>query len=160
MKTVLRQVVIAALLLVSASAASAAATVTYAQPDRFSDVPFTPWERERLLKELSEHFDKLAARLPAGQELSVEVLDVDLAGQTWPTRMSGRDIRVMNGRADWPSIKLRYTISQAGQVVTSGEENIRNMSYMQGSNRYYSNDALRYEKKMLDDWFRERIATR
>ncbi len=160
MKTVLRQVVIAALLLVSASAASAAATVTFAQPDRFSDVPFTSWERERILKDLSEHFDKLAARLPAGQELSVEVLDVDLAGQTWPTRMSGRDIRIMNGRADWPSIKLRYTVTQGGQVVRSGEENIRNMSYMQGSNRYYSNDALRYEKKMLDDWFRERLATR
>ena len=160
MKSVLRPAALAGLFLLTAGAASAAATVTYAQPDRFSDVPFTPWEREQILKDLSAHFDKLAAGMPAGQELSVEVLDVDLAGQTWPARWSGHDIRVMNGRADWPSIKLRYAITQGGQVVRSGEDDIRNMSYMQGVNRYYGGDALRYEKQMLDKWFRERIAAR
>ena len=163
MKSVLRQAAVAsvaAVLLGAASAASAAASVSYAQPDRFSDVPFTPWEREQILKDLTGHFNKLAARLPAGQELSVEVLDVDLAGQTWPTRWSGRDMRIMTGRADWPSIKLRYAITEGGQVVRSGEDELRNMSYMQGVNRYYGSDALRYEKQMLDQWFRERIAVR
>ena len=163
MRSVLRQAAaasVAAVLLASAGGASAAATVSYAQPDRFSDVPFTPWEREQILKDLTGHFNKLAARLPAGQALSVEVLDVDLAGQTWPMGWSGRDIRIMNGRADWPSIKLRYGITENGQVVRSGEDDIRNMGYLQGVNRYDGTDALRYEKQMLDQWFRERIATR
>lgn len=111
-----------------------------------------------MLTGLTEHFNKLAARLPAGQDLNVEVLDVDLAGQTWPTLMSAQDLRIMNGRADWPRMSMRYTITQGGQVVRSGEENLSDMGYMNRINRYYGGDALRYEKQMLDDWFKTRIA--
>ena len=28
------------------------------------------------------------------------------------------------------------------------------MSYLQHINRYSNNDALRYEKRMIDDWFK------
>ena len=158
MNSMIRQAALAALLALGAGAASAAATVSYAQPERFSDVPFAPWERERVLTGLTEHFNKLAARLPAGQDLNVEVLDVDLAGQTWPTLMSAQDLRIMNGRADWPRMSMRYTITQGGQVVRRGEENLSDMGYMNRINRYYGGDALRYEKQMLDDWFKTRIA--
>lgn len=151
---------LAALLLAGANGAMAAATVTYTQPEQFSDVPFASWERERVLEDLSKHFDKLAARLPAGQELHVEVLDLDLAGQTWPGRWFHHDLRVMNGRADWPHLEMRYTITQGGQVISSGEEKLSDMSYLHRHNRYYNGDALRYEKRMLDDWFKDRIADR
>lgn len=160
MTSLIRQAALAGLCLLSAGSAMAGANVTFAQPDRFSDVPFAPWERERVLKDLTAHFNRLAATLPPGQELSVEVLDVDLAGRTWPGRWSNPDLRVMNGRADWPHLKLRYTITQGGQVLSSGEDNLSNMSYLHRHNRYYNGDALRYEKQMLDDWFKERIAVR
>ncbi|MBC7453348.1 MAG: DUF3016 domain-containing protein [Massilia sp.] len=160
MKSMIRQAALAAVLALGAGGASAAATVSYAQPERFSDVPFAPWERERVLAGLTEHFNKLAARLPPGQDLSVEVLDLDLAGEIWPTRLSAQDLRIMNGRADWPRLSMRYSITQGGQVVSSGEENLSDMGYMNRINRYFGGDALRYEKQMLDDWFKTRIAAR
>lgn len=160
MKSMIRQAALAAVLALGGGGASAAATVNYVQPERFSDVPFAPWERERVLAGLTEHFNKLATRLPAGQDLSVEVLDIDLAGEMWPTRLSAQDLRIMTGRADWPRLSMRYTITQGGQLVRGGEENLSDMGYMNRINRYFGGDALRYEKQMLDDWFKTRIAAR
>ncbi|MDQ1924871.1 DUF3016 domain-containing protein [Massilia pseudoviolaceinigra] len=144
----------------AATAGTAVATVTYAEPDRFTDVPFTPWERERVLKQLTAHFDKLAASLPPGQEFKVEVLDLDLAGQTKPNFRGGQDLRVMNGGADWPHIHLRYSISEGGKVLKSGEEKLSNMQYLHRMNSYGNNELLRYEKQMLDDWFKQTVAAR
>ena len=160
MTHLIRHAALAALLALAAGGASAAATVTYVQPERFSDIPFAHHDRERVLDSMTDHFNKLAARLPAGQDLNVEVLDIDLAGQSLPSRMSAQDLRVMNGGADWPRIKLRYSITQGGQVVRSGEENLRDMTYLDHPNRFNGSDLLRYEKKMLDDWFKERLAVR
>ena len=160
MNPVFRQAALGALLFAAAAGASAGATVTFVHPEKFTDVPFASWERERVLKDLQQHFDKLAAKLPAGQELNVEVTDIDLAGETWPARLHGQDIRIMNGGADWPRIALRYTITQGGQVVKSGQENLADMAYQQHMTRYGGDDGLRYEKRLLDNWFRERIAAK
>ncbi|MDM5179656.1 DUF3016 domain-containing protein [Massilia sp. DJPM01] len=164
MTTVLTKVLqagaLAALMALPASAATAAASVSYAEPDRFTDVPFAPWERERVLKQLTDHFDKLAASLPPGQELKVEVLDLDLAGQVKPNFRGGQDLRVMNGGADWPHIHFRYSIAEGGKVIKSGEEKLSNMQYLNRMNQYGNNELLRYEKQMLDDWFKQTLAAR
>ncbi|MES2015282.1 MAG: DUF3016 domain-containing protein [Pseudomonadota bacterium] len=160
MNTPLRQGALAALLLLSAATAMAGAQVTFVNPEHFSDVPMADRERERVLKDLQLHFDKLAATLPAGQQLKVEVTDIDLAGQTWPTRLHGRDIRVLNGRADWPHMTLRYTITQGDQVVKSGDSKLSDMDYQHSPSHYANTDTLRYEKNMLDQWFRTLIAVR
>ncbi|HEX8609787.1 MAG TPA: DUF3016 domain-containing protein [Telluria sp.] len=164
MKTVLTRIVqasaLAAVMALPASVATAAASVSYVEPDRFTDVPFTPWERERVLKQLTAHFDKLAASLPPGQEFKVEVLDVDLAGQTKPNFRGGQDLRVMNGGADWPHIHLRYSITEGGKVIKSGEEKLSNMQYLDRMNHYGNTELLRYEKQMLDDWFKKAVAAR
>jgi Protein of unknown function (DUF3016) len=78
--------VVAALALLAAGAAQAVGRVEvrYVQPERFSDAGFGAVERERTLKVLSQHFDRLAQRLPDGQLLQVEVTDVDLAGEVDP----------------------------------------------------------------------------
>ena len=159
MKLPIRQAAMAGLLALTAGAAFAGATVTYVQPERFSDIPFSHADRERVLADMTSHFNKLATKLPAGQELTVEVLDIDLAGDTWPTHMA-HDLRILNGRADWPRMQLRYTITAGGQVVRSGEEHLSDMSYLHQANRIDRQDSLRYEKKMLDDWFKERFAAR
>lgn len=158
MNTLIRHSALAALLLATAVSASAGATVTFVQPEKFSDVPFTTWDRERVLKDLQLHFDKLAAKLPAGQQLNVEVTDIDLAGETWPARFHGQDIRIMKGGADWPRMSLRYTITQGDQVIKSGQEDLADMAYQNTLTRHGSDDALRYEKRMLDNWFRDRVA--
>lgn len=154
MKTLIRQMAFAGLCLLSATSAFAAeVTVHYVQPDKYADMPFQPWEREDVMKQLTDHFNRLGKRLPADQTLSIDVLDIDLAGRIIPNVRSGRDIRVMKGEADWPHMRLRYSLQQGGNVLASGNADISDMAYMQHLNRYSDGDPLRYEKQMLDDWF-------
>ncbi|PHV05683.1 hypothetical protein CSQ96_19835 [Janthinobacterium sp. BJB412] len=143
--------------LLAGAGARADVNVQYVEPERFSDVPFSPVERERVLKQLSAHLAKLGRQLPAGQTLKVEVLDVDLAGRMYPRR-GGDEIRVMNGGADWPHLHLRYTLEAGGQVLRSGDDELSNMNYQDRINRYGGDDALRYERQMLDEWFAKRFA--
>lgn len=134
--------------------AIATVTVTFTQPEGYTDMPFASWDRERVMKELQNHFDKLGAKLPQGQDLKVEVLDIDLAGRIEPQSRFGNDIRVLKGRADWPTISLRYSVESQGKVLGSGEARIDDKSYLDHFNRYSANEPLRYEKRMLDEWFK------
>ena len=141
-------------LTLGAGAANAAVTVNFTQPDRYVDMPFAPWEKERVMKDLQEHFNKLGGQLPAGQDLKVDVVDIDLAGRLEPNARFGQEIRVLKGRADWPTIALRYSIESQGKVLSSGDVRIDDKSYLDHINRYSANESLRYEKRMLDDWFK------
>ncbi|WP_036172474.1 DUF3016 domain-containing protein [Massilia sp. 9096] len=157
MKTTLETLALAGLLALAAGGAAAATTVNYIQPDKFSDIPFTPWEREDALKHITDHFNKLGESLPPGQDLRIDVLDVDLAGREIPSARNGRDLRIMTGRADWPRMKLRYAVEQGGQVIKSGESQIQDMDYQNHLNQYFDSDPFRYEKQMMDDWFVKNI---
>ncbi|MYM40993.1 DUF3016 domain-containing protein [Duganella qianjiadongensis] len=150
------RILLAAALLAS-GAAAAQVSVSYVKPEDYADVPRNAIERERVLKDFSNYFDSWNARLPAGQSLKIEVLDIDLAGRMWPRRNGGEDIRVLNDGADWPRMRLHYTLEQNGQTLRSGDEQLSNMSYMQRINRYWETDTLRYEKQMLDEWFDKTI---
>ena len=151
---------LAATLALPAAAAMAGATVTFVHPEQYMDMPFSAIDRDQILRELSDHFSKMAARLPAGQELSIEVLDVDLAGHLRPSARGGTDIRILKGGADWPRISLRYTLSEGGKVLATGQDDLSDMNYMYHHNRYFSSESLRYEKNMIDDWFDKRLAVR
>ena len=157
MKSLLQKMAVAGLFALAAGSAGAAVTVTYVQPDRFTDLPFTSWDREDTLKTLTEHFTKLGNSLPPGQDLRIEVLDIDLAGRAIPSARAGRDIRVLRGQADWPHIQLRYALEQNGQVVKSGEAELADMDYLNHVSRYFDGEPLRYEKQMIDDWFEKTI---
>lgn len=159
MKNVIRQLAMSGLLALAAGAASAEVTVNYVEPERFSDLPFASWERDAVLKDLTGHFAKLGAQLPPGQNLRVDVLDVDLAGREYPGGV--RDLRIVKSHgADWPRIDLRFAIEQNGQVLRSGEVQLRDMAFMDRINRHTDNASLRYEKRMIDDWFYSAIVPR
>lgn len=142
--------------LLASSAALAEVSVTYVKPDDYTDMPFSPVERERTLKDFSDYFATLNKKLPQGQTLKIEVLDIDLAGRLYPRR-AGDDIRVMTGGADWPRMHLRYTLEENGQVLRSGDDQISSMNYQWSRTSYFDSDAMRYEKQMLDDWFNKTI---
>lgn len=158
MNNVIRKVAVSGLLALAAGAASADVTVNYIQPERFSDLPFASWEREAVLKDLTGHFAKLGAQLPPGQNLRVDVLDVDLAGREYPGR-GPRDLRIVK-HIDWPRIDLRFVVEQDGQVLRSGEAQLRDMSFMDRISRYSDGDSLRHEKRMIEDWFYSSIIPR
>jgi hypothetical protein len=157
MKSRMQKMALAGLFALTAGSAGAAVTVTYIEPGRFTDIPFVTWEREDTLKELTEHFTKLGNSLPPGQDLRIEVLDVDLAGRAIPSARTGRDLRVLRGGADWPRIQLRFSLEQNGQVLKSGEAQLSDMAYLDHTLRYFDSEPLRYEKQMIDDWFEKTI---
>ena len=150
---------LAALLVLAATtgAAWAQVSVSYVKPDEFIDMPHGQIDRDRVLKEFTQYFATFDKKLPAGQQLKIEVLDIDLAGRLWPRRSGGEDIRIMNGGADWPHMKLRYTLEENGTVLRSGESDLSNMMYQQRATRLSDSDPMRYEKQMIDDWFEKTI---
>lgn len=132
------------------------AQVTYVQPEKFADIGFGSLDRERTLLSLSQHIEALGKRLPDGQTLRVEVLDVDLAGEVWPG--GARELRILRGRADWPHMTLRYAVLEGNRTVKSGEARLADMNYLFSPPRSTQNTDLPYEKRMLDNWFKEVIA--
>jgi len=136
-----------------AGSAHASAVVRFTQPEKYTDMPFAASDRQEVMIQLQKHFDKLAATLPAGQDLNIEVLDIDLAGRIEPSARAPRDLRILRGSADWPVITLKFSVEAQGKVLKSGEERIADQTYMLGFNHYNSSESLRYEKQMLDRWF-------
>lgn len=156
MKTALKSLVLASMALLSSGGALAGVTVNFVESDKFSDLPFSAWERKEVLDGLTEHFQKLSASLPAGVDLNVEILDIDMAGRIHHRRAN--EIRVLRGGADWPVMHLRYSLVQNGAVIASGDERLHDMMYLDNTrNRYSSGDPLRYEKRMIDEWFNKKI---
>jgi hypothetical protein len=153
MNLVNRQLALAGLMLVSAGAATAAVDVKYIEPEKFADVPFVRWQREQALDDIAAHFNKLGKALPPGQDVSIEVLDIDMAGRESPNE----HIRVLRGGADWPRMHLRYTLTRDGQVLRSGEAQLSDISYHDHISNYASDERLHYEKQMIDEWWQKTI---
>ena len=151
------QPLLAAALLGAALPTFAAGTVevSFIEPRQFSDAGTTAVETERNTRVLADELKRLSLRLPDGQQLRVEVLDVDLAGTVKLGRRG--DLRVLRGGADWPSLRLRYTLSAAGQPLLSGEESIADLDYLGSPPPVAYGASLPYEQRLLQRWFTERI---
>ena len=133
--------------------AGATVTVQFVAPERYSDMPQEQTERDRVLRLLQQHITELGAKLPADRNLKLEILDIDLAGRTQPSRRSTRDIRVVRDRADWPSMHVRYSLESGGNVLAHGDESVSDLNYRTPRADYRNDKELQYEKKMIDDWF-------
>jgi hypothetical protein len=141
-----------AMLLAASSAVAGPVEVT-ARPVRgHNDAGTTTWDAQSNLEVLSRYLKRLGQeQLPPGQSLRIELIDVDLAGTD-----IGMRGRVITGGADWPRIRLRYTLEVPGQPPRTGEELVQDMNYTRGLVGV-RNDPLHYEKRMLRAWFRERF---
>lgn len=145
-------VALGAVTLAAAAQAAGTVNVSFVQPDNFTDVKDRYLSKDRHLEALKRHLELAAAPYVAdGQTLKIEVLDVDLAGEVKP---SARDLRVLKGGADWPRIQLRYALESPGQAARSGEARVQDMAYLMHRAHLPSGDALAYERRMLDEWFK------
>jgi hypothetical protein len=135
----------------------AAVTVNFIKPDSYAEMPFSPQARETVLKDLRTHFTALGRDLPAGLDLTLDILDVSLAGRPAFSRRGAEDFRVLRGGADWPMMRLRYSLESNGKVIRSGEDRLSDMDYLHHAKFAPSETSLRYEKQMIDDWFRKNI---
>ncbi|MCU0969496.1 MAG: DUF3016 domain-containing protein [Rubrivivax sp.] len=155
MRTPIATMTIALALGASGGARAGTLDLSFVEPAAFADAGETAPDRERTQGVLGAHLQSLAARLPASQTLRLEVLDVDLAGRI--ERLAPRDVRVLDGGADWPRMHLRWTLVEAGRTVRQGDDRIDDMNYAQGLQRIGATDAYYFEKRLLDRWFQERF---
>lgn len=158
MKSMVGKAAVAAIFALAASTASAEVTVNFVNPEKFADLPLGDWERKKVLEDLAAYFKKLGADMPAGQDLAIEVYNVDLAGQEVRGNRAGGDMRVREGKNDWPLIELQYSLVSNGQVIDNGTAQISDVAYMQRMmKRAYEMDELRFEKRMIQEWFKKTI---
>ena len=140
--------------------AHAAVTVTFDKPDGYIDAGQrgTLANADDNMRELEGHLQRLGDKyLQADQALKIDVLGIDLAGdEHGGARTAGRDVRILTGRADWPSIKLRYVLESNGKEIDRREETVSDMNYLRRT--LIGSERLGYEKRMLEEWFRERFA--
>jgi Protein of unknown function (DUF3016) len=131
--------------------------VRFDQPGSFTDIGRSSADRESTLKSLRGYLQSLAARLPDGHTLRIEITDVDLAGHLVPT--ATRDIRIVRRPgADWPRIALRYKLLAEDHLVASGTGDLGDMDYASRAARMqFRRGELPYEDALLLKWFDETI---
>lgn len=163
MRSIIRIGLLATLALAGAHASQALAAATvevaYVAPETFADFGFAAAESKANRDALTRHFQQIGARrLADGQTLSIEVLDVDLAGSARPWRtMAGSEVRIVRPDLDWTRIHLRYTLQGAGQPARSGDEWIGGIAQTMDPMWRNGSDALGRERRMIDDWFVKRF---
>jgi hypothetical protein len=154
-----RSAALASLVLPAARATALPATagtveVDWVQPEHYSDAGRSIVDRERTLQTLTGHFERLGRRLPDGQTLKLEVLDIDLAGELQP--WGWHELRVLRGRADWPHLTLRYTLLEGDATLQAGQARLSDMNYLMALRGHAPGAGdLAYEKRMLSRWFDE-----
>ena len=153
-----------ALLAGSAALAAQAGTVevSYDPAAAYADAGESPREREANLAALADTLKALGARLPgADAVLRVQLIDVDLAGTVRPVGATGQPLRTLRGSADWPQIRLRYTLVEGGIERRRGEESLADMNYSWRNPGYGASpsEPLRHEKRLLSDWFEARFGS-
>jgi hypothetical protein len=136
-----------------AAPASAAVEVTFAGSN-YTDINV----RDRpVYGSIRTILQQLGTRyLSRGDRLSITVLDVNLAGFDLSSMGPSR-IRILNG-ATPPKIRLRYRLVRNGKLADAGEDLLSDQMYMSRPGGALSSDEFRYEREMLDNWFREKFS--
>jgi hypothetical protein len=148
--------VVVAGLMLPPYAAQAGVSVRFINPERYTDADsyglgsyrFTMTFVHQYLEDLGK------ALLQPGQDLTIDVLNIDLAGTSQLSR-SGRDLRVMRDFAP-PSFRLRYVLKQKGRPPRSGAETVTDVNYQAVG---FASERFGYEKTLLRDWFRQRFGS-
>lgn len=154
----MRQVVASIILSLLPAVAMAAdnVTVRFVSPDQYTDGdPRGGMPTKGVLEAFQRYFESAGGkRLHAGQQLAIDVLDIDLAGEISPRRAQG--VRIM-GEVTPPRIRLAYRLTEGDKVVSEGNDFVVNSNYLADAPYRTDADPLFYEKKMLDAWFNDRI---
>jgi len=148
----------AAVTVLTALPLHAAVTVSYGDPDRFTDAGDSNNDPRQIMLTLERHLKELGDRyLPPQSNLKIEVLDLDRAGR--PRMNLPTEIRIVNGKVDMPCIDLNYTLEVDSKVAQPRRERVCDPDFLRTMDPKYSeHDPLVYEKRMLEQWFRQRFA--
>lgn len=134
--------------------------VGFADPTGFDQDRHSPMEGEKTrlawMNALGRHLaEGASARLPEGQRLDVRITDVQRAGGFEPWRTQS-DVRIVRDIYP-PRIDLEFRLLAAdGSTLRSGTRQLRDSAFLMRASTY-TNDPLRYEKALLDDWLRKEL---
>lgn len=141
-----------ALLAASDAVQAGAVQVRYADTSRFADFGESAWERERNQKELTQFFEAWGKRLPPAQELTIDVRDVNLAGELEWLGGYAQRLRIMRN-VTLPLIDFSVELKEGGRVIRQERVELRDMNYLNDSGLRWRGEWLGHEKAMLDRWF-------
>jgi hypothetical protein len=138
------------------NASAATSEVKWTNPEDYRDVNAGQGHRAKfkakVFADFEKHFAILAEKLPENQKLIINVNDVDLAGDV---NQNFRRIRVVKD-IFFPRMKFSYQVIDLNKnEISSGDVNLKDMNFLMGSSLRYNSDRLSYEKRMLDNWFKE-----
>jgi hypothetical protein len=135
-------------------------SVTFVQPERFTDVKDSVTGSERgaadLLGDLDRYVQSAGDRIvPAGLRLAVRITNIDLAGEfEWWRGPQFDRVRIMREIYP-PRIDLQFRLTDAtGAVVKEGRRALRDPLYLTRAS-INDSDRLRYDKELLGDWLRQ-----
>ena len=138
--------------------------VQYVHAENFADVGNHRFSDERIraayLEQLRGHLVKQAAAvLAAGEQLSVSITELDMAGEFESWRPPMGDARIVKDIYP-PRIDLTFRLAAGdGKVIKEGARELRDAEFMMGANRYPA-DPLRYEETLLDRWLEQELKGR
>jgi hypothetical protein len=154
--------VAAALLINAVPCFAGTVNVSFIHPENFADASLQEGYRTRAeqgtLDEIGRFFESLGPRyLKSQQVLTLDVLNVDLAGKIEWWRRDLYNTRILRDVYP-PRFTLNYRLSEDGRTLAENKETIVDPNYLANPGIYFSPiDPLRFEKAMLEDWFRRRF---
>lgn len=149
MRTATRHALRAAILAAGlwTGAAEAAAQVTFTNVSAYAD---STAREPATLAEFRRLIERLARKLPAGQDLSVTISDVRLAGMVNP--FTGSDVRIQTG-ATPPRFVLSYRLTKGGRTLAADTVTLIDTNYQMNPDPRVASGRFPYETALLTDWF-------
>ncbi len=137
--------------------------VNFDHPENFTDVKDSfggDSASSPYLADFRQYIEKTATRfLSEGQKLTVTFTDIDLAGDFEPWRgPRTQDTRIIKS-IYIPRLKFDYQVTDAsGAVVKEGHANLTDLNFQEDLPvTIDSGEPLRYEKRLLSDWFHDTL---
>ncbi len=131
--------------------------VTFADPDKFSDVrdAYMPSEQGQsaYLEIVRQHVEKSAGKyVTEGQKLEVTFTNIDMAGEFEPWGGSDRqDVRIVKDIYP-PRADLSFKLTDAeGAVIKEGTRELRDLNFMMNLS-LRRDEQLHFLKELLNDW--------
>jgi len=149
---------------VTGYAAAATVAVHFIAPENYTEPAFHlgvggARSPQNVMFEIDRTLQTLGDRhLPPGQTLSIDVLDIQLAGYTNWSLAYGRGLRIISDAGPPPAFRLRYTLTEGGKTLIASEETVTDLDFLENPAARLSGDPLIYEKILLTNWFRKRFS--
>lgn len=135
-------------------------SVTWGDFNKYRDVRAAGEPRGSFHKRVKKSFDKFFAEyskeLADGQNLAINILDLDLAGDVLPSGVN--EVRIMKD-LHFPRMEFSYTLTGAdGSVIKEGEAKIKDMNYLYHEKTWKRyREGFYYEKRMFREWFEDTL---